>query len=94
LIRSEYFSTRFGAEICLKLETTQRTGFFKPCGEENKIAMLIEECELKPGGAGVVAASPGNHALVVELAASLQSLYAIIVMPEVSSISKPSATSV
>ena len=66
LERSNTFSDRTGAEICLKLEHLQRTGSFKIRGATNKIA-LLSDAERE---AGVVAASAGNHAQGVALAAT------------------------
>lgn len=90
LIRSEFFSHRFGAEIWLKLETLQRTGSFKPRGAANKIALLAEGGGLS--GRGVVAASAGNHAQGVALAATWLGVESTIVMPVNSSLSKQLAT--
>jgi len=59
----------------LKAENLQVTGSFKIRGAYNRIARLSE-----PGG--VIAASAGNHAQGVALAASMLSREATIVMPE------------
>ncbi len=58
----------------LKAENLQRTGSFKFRGAYNAVAQLGEV-------AGVVAASSGNHAQAIALAASLHGLPATIVMP-------------
>jgi threonine dehydratase len=58
----------------LKAENLQRTGSFKFRGAYNTIAQLGDV-------AGVVAASSGNHAQAVALAAQLHGLPATIVMP-------------
>jgi threonine dehydratase len=58
----------------LKAENLQRTGSFKFRGAYNAIAQLGDV-------AGVVAASSGNHAQAVALAAQLHGLPATIVMP-------------
>jgi threonine dehydratase len=88
LIFSPSLSERFNAQIYLKLENLQKTGSFKIRGATNKI--LAERKSI--GSAGVVAASAGNHAQGVALAASQAGLPAAIVMPEWASISKQEAT--
>jgi threonine dehydratase len=77
-----------GAEVFLKLENLQETGSFKLRGATNKIQTLL------PGlkGSGVVAASAGNHAQGVALAARRAGLTATVVMPEWASITKQEAT--
>lgn len=64
----------FGAAV-LKAENLQRTGSFKFRGAYNAIAQLGPEVR------GVVAASSGNHAQAVALAARMHGLPATIVMP-------------
>ncbi len=64
----------FGAAR-LKAENRQHTGSFKFRGAYNAIA------QLPAGIAGVVAASSGNHAQAVALAARMHGLPATIVMP-------------
>lgn len=66
-----------GVALFSKLETLQRTGSFKIRGALNKI-LLLSEAER---GRGVVAASMGNHAQGVALAAKLAGIAATIVMP-------------
>ena len=88
LERSTTFSERTGADVRLKLEHLQRTGAFKIRGATNKIAQL-EEAERE---AGVVAASAGNHAQGVALAATKAGVESTIVMPEYAPISKIDAT--
>lgn len=88
LIYSPSLSERFNAHIYLKLENLQKTGSFKIRGATNKI--LAERNAIGP--AGVVAASAGNHAQGVALAATQAGLPAAIVMPEWASISKQEAT--
>ena len=88
LERSRTFSKRTGADIRLKLEHLQRTGSFKIRGATNKIA-LLDEAERE---AGVVAASAGNHAQGVALAAAKAGVDSTIVMPEYAPISKIKAT--
>ncbi len=88
LERSMTFSQRTGADIRLKMEHLQRTGAFKIRGATNKIA-LLDEAERE---AGVVAASAGNHAQGVALAATRAGVDSTIVMPEYAPISKINAT--
>ena len=88
LERSMTFSERTGADIRLKMEHLQRTGAFKIRGATNKIA-LLDEAERE---AGVVAASAGNHAQGVALAATRAGVDSTIVMPEYAPISKINAT--
>ncbi len=59
----------------VKCENLQRTGAFKIRGAYNKISRLPRSCR------GVVAASSGNHAQAVALAAKLRGLPARIFMP-------------
>jgi len=88
LVYSPTFSRIFGAEIWLKLENLQRTGSFKIRGAAHKIL----RCRNEIGPEGVVAASAGNHAQGVALAARNAGIPATIVMPEWASISKQEAT--
>lgn len=88
LVHSPSLSEMFGGEIYLKLENLQKTGSFKIRGATNYI--LCNRNEIGPGG--VVAASAGNHAQGVALAASQARIPATIVMPEWASISKQEAT--
>ncbi len=88
LLYSPTFSQMSGASVYLKLETMQRTGSFKIRGATNKI--LLRRSEI--GTKGVVAASAGNHAQGVALAAQIAGIPATVVMPEGASISKQEAT--
>lgn len=72
-------------EIWLKLEYLQRTGSFKVRGAYNRIVQL-------PEGASVVAASAGNHAQGVALAAQLTGRTATIYMPSSAPLPKIEAT--
>jgi threonine dehydratase len=74
-----------GVEVMLKEEQRQRTGSFKIRGAYNHISRL-------PAGTHVVAASAGNHAQGVALAASLSHLPATIFMPTTASLPKVKAT--
>ena len=88
LERSRTFSERTGADVRLKLEHLQRTGSFKIRGATNRIALLSEA----ERDAGVVAASAGNHAQGVALAATQAGVDSTIVMPRHAPISKIDAT--
>lgn len=88
LISSDTLSTLFEAEVFLKLETLQRGGSFKVRGAMNKILSHTEDIR----DAGVVAASAGNHAQGVAIAAKRAGIPAVIVMPAWSSLSKQEAT--
>ncbi len=88
LIFSPNLSQRTGAQVYLKLENLQRTGSFKLRGATYKIRKHLQEI----GPEGVVAASAGNHAQGVALAARDAGLPATIIMPDWASISKQEAT--
>jgi len=78
LIVSYTLSDHVGREVLLKPESLQRTGSFKLRGAYNRMVQI-------PGGErsrGVVAASAGNHAQGVALAAKLLDIPATLVMPE------------
>ena len=88
LIYSPTFSSMSGTEVYLKLENLQATGSFKLRGATFKIQSHLNRI----GPQGVVAASAGNHAQGVALAAKRAGLPATIVMPEWASITKQEAT--
>jgi threonine dehydratase len=88
LRHSTTFSNMTGAKVFFKLENLQRTGSFKIRGALNKILSLTAEERAR----GVVAASAGNHAQGVALAASLNKTKATVVMPVSASIQKAEAT--
>lgn len=71
-------SARLNNQVLLKREDLQPVHSFKLRGAYNKIASLNEEQRQK----GVIAASAGNHAQGVALAASRMGLDALIVMPK------------
>ncbi len=87
-VRSDAISKRTGFEVFLKLENLQKAGSFKIRGAYFKMSRLSPSQKKM----GVVAASAGNHAQGVALAASLLGIHATIVMPEGSSIAKQEAT--
>jgi threonine dehydratase len=76
-VYSHTFSESSGAEVWLKLESLQRTGSFKLRGALNKVLGLDPAARAR----GLVAASAGNHAQCVALAARLCEASATIVMP-------------
>jgi threonine dehydratase len=88
LVPSPALSRLYGGEILLKLENLQKTGAFKIRGATHKLQKYLG----KIGPGGVVAASAGNHAQGVALAARQLAVPATIVMPEWVSISKEEAT--
>ena len=64
---SRWLSALVGGPVFLKCENLQRTGSFKARGAYTRISRLTEEERAR----GVVAASAGNHAQGVALAAAL-----------------------
>ena len=80
-------SRRLGARVLLKAENLQITGAFKLRGASNKLAHLSEE-QLQ---AGVVAASAGNHAQAVALAARRRGATATLCMPARAPLAKVAA---
>ena len=77
-----------GCDLLLKAENLQRAGSFKVRGAANKIAALTPEQKAK----GVIAASAGNHAQGVALAAGNLGIPCTIVMPSGASLPKVEAT--
>lgn len=88
LVYSPAISALTGARVYLKLETLQKAGSFKVRGATNKILANIHEARQR----GVVAASAGNHAQGVAVAAYAAGVPATIVMPSWASIAKQEAT--
>ena len=87
-IHSNIFSDESGNDVYIKPENLQRTGAFKIRGAYNKIAKLTEEEKKR----GVIAASAGNHAQGVALAAQKLGIKAVIVMPKHTPLIKVEAT--
>lgn len=85
---SRALSERVGGPVWLKCENLQRTGSFKIRGAYVRIARLSD----KERAHGVVAASAGNHAQGVALAASLLGCRATVFMPESAPLPKVAAT--
>ncbi len=77
-VYSYTFSESAGRAVHLKLENLQRTGSFKLRGALWKILSLSRDERER----GLVAASAGNHAQGVALAARLLGCSATVVMPE------------
>jgi threonine dehydratase len=88
LLPSNSFSALAGADVWLKAENLQRTGSFKIRGAMNALSLIPEDV----AGNGVVAASAGNHAQGVALAAVELGLHCTVFMPEGAAIPKISAT--
>ena len=84
-VMSHSLSRRVGRPVWLKPEQLQRTGSFKIRGAYTLLSGL-------PAGTPVVAASAGNHAQGVALAASLLGMSATIFMPTSVSLPKLQAT--
>lgn len=87
LVYSPTISDMTGAHVYLKLETLQKAGSFKVRGATNRILSYANTA----GERGVVAASAGNHAQGVAVAAHSAGIPAIIVMPEWSALTKQEA---
>lgn len=85
---STSFSRLTGGEVLLKAENLQRTGSFKIRGALNAISQLSTAQREK----GVVAASAGNHAQGVALAARELGIRSTVFMPESAAIPKVAAT--
>jgi threonine dehydratase len=88
LDRSRALSDHVGGPVFIKCENLQRTGSFKIRGAYNRIARLSDQ----EREAGVVAASAGNHAQGVALAASLSDVASTVFMPDAASLPKVEAT--
>ncbi|WP_110208140.1 threonine ammonia-lyase [Nocardioides daejeonensis] len=85
---SRWLSSVVGGSVQLKCENLQRTGSFKIRGAYTRIARLTDEERAR----GVVAASAGNHAQGVALAAQLLGCRSTVFMPEGAPIPKEKAT--
>jgi threonine dehydratase len=86
--RSTSLGELTGSEVHLKMEHLQWTGSFKTRGAYNKISQLVEAGETDR----VVAASAGNHAQGVALAATKLGVDSTIVMPTAAPQAKVDAT--
>jgi threonine dehydratase len=85
---SRALSERVGGPVFLKCENLQRAGSFKIRGAYTRMARLSDEEKAR----GVVAASAGNHAQGVALAAQLLGLRSTVFMPTGAPIPKLLAT--
>jgi threonine dehydratase len=88
VLHSRALSEAVGGPVYLKCENLQRTGSFKVRGAYVRIARLSDAERAR----GVVAASAGNHAQGVALAARLLGCSATVVMPEGAPLPKVEAT--
>lgn len=88
LIASRRLSELTEAEVWLKAEVLQRTGSFKVRGAANFIHQMSAEERAR----GVIAASAGNHAQGVAVAAAAQGVPCRVVMPHGTALPKERAT--
>lgn len=88
LVKNDYLSKKYSANVYLKLENLQPVGSFKLRGATFKILNLTEEEKKK----GVLAVSAGNHAQGVAWAANRFNTNATIIMPKASPMIKISNT--
>ncbi|MBI2918935.1 MAG: threonine ammonia-lyase [Chloroflexi bacterium] len=88
MLLSRTFSQMCGGQVYLKAENLQRTGSFKVRGASNKISRMPRALLSK----GVVAASAGNHAQGVALAARHFGALCTVVMPRRAALAKIQAT--
>lgn len=88
MLESHWLSELTGQSIWFKCENLQRTGAYKLRGAYNLMSQLSPEEKAK----GVVAASAGNHAQGVALAAQVLGIKATIFMPVGASLPKYQAT--
>lgn len=88
VLADDRLTREIGANAFLKAECLQKSGSFKIRGAYNKIARLSDDEKKR----GVVAASAGNHAQGVALAATLNGIKSTIVLPEIAPLTKVTAT--
>ncbi|MCO1660035.1 threonine ammonia-lyase [Pseudonocardia sp. S2-4] len=88
VVESRALSELCAGPVLLKCENLQRTGSFKIRGGYHRISRL----DAAERARGVVAASAGNHAQGVALAAQLLGIHATVFMPERAAIPKVGAT--
>ena len=87
-ITAGWIEKKYGVDVTFKCENLQRAGSFKIRGAYNRIARL----SAAERSNGVVAASAGNHAQGVALAAQILGIKATIFMPEGATLPKYQAT--
>ena len=88
LAGARWLSDRVGGPVLLVPENLQRAGSFKIRGAYTRMSLLSADQRK----CGVVAASAGNHAQGVALAAQLLGIHATVFMPEGATIPKVQAT--
>ncbi len=88
IIADGRLSKETGANVYLKAESMQKSGSFKIRGAYNTISRLSDEEKSR----GVIAASAGNHAQGVALAAQICGVHATIVLPIHAPLTKVVAT--
>lgn len=88
LLPSRTIGEMSGARVYLKAENLQRSGSYKVRGATYKLSRLTSEERAQ----GVIAASAGNHAQGVAIAAAALNIPCTIVMPAVASLAKVTAT--
>jgi len=88
MLYSRVLSDQVAGPVYLKCENLQRTGSFKVRGAYTRIARLSDAERAR----GVVAASAGNHAQGVALAADLLGMRATVFMPLRAALPKVAAT--
>jgi len=88
LEHSRALADRVGGPVWLKCENLQHTGSFKFRGAYTRISRLTDEERAR----GVVAASAGNHAQGVALAARMLGARSTVFMPETAPLPKVAAT--
>ena len=85
---SQSLTDRTGVPVHLKCENLQRAGSFKMRGAYTRMSRLTDEEKAR----GVVAASAGNHAQGVALAARMLGIEATVYMPNGAAMPKLAAT--
>ena len=88
LAGAQWLERLVGGEVRLVTENLQRAGSFKIRGAYHRISRLTDEERAR----GVVAASAGNHAQGVAVAAQLLGVRATVFMPDGATIPKVQAT--
>ncbi len=87
VLTSRQLNKIFSSELFFKCENFQRVGAFKYRGATNAVLSLSDIEKSR----GVVTHSSGNHAAALALAASMNGIKAIIVMPETAPVVKKNA---
>jgi threonine dehydratase len=84
---STLLNEMFGCSLFFKCENLQKAGAFKFRGATNAVLSLTEDEKRR----GVVTHSSGNHAAALALAARMNGVKAMIVMPETAPVVKKNA---